>query len=280
MQTETLKNLFKEESFEGLLFLATVNEKTPEETLRYIYQKSTKSTAVFQRAKGVLIENNALEIKDVPGKKSLTPLLCARPEPYLDYLKERVAECNQHKKIDLSLSDKEMRYLRFVFSSAFFRKTFFNTAFFGRPEYAYNVSVVLDQKGRAHAYDIFRWIDNIFVTMIPHMRELYNNGFTDLFLGDVETFLDYESPDNFVNSRMQGLSQERADQVQAYCNSVLSSMIGKYPHVQYMINNAIANNFFTVFNYKFSAKLYVIMDFDSGITLTDLFLKESSDYLV
>jgi hypothetical protein len=274
MQNRVLQDIFKGESFAGLLYLASMDEKANEDALFYLYQKPTSCTSTFQKARKLLMDNNALESRNIYGKKGLISVLRAKPEPYLAYLSDRVKECNKHKQINLDLSDIEIRYLKFIFNSRLFRKAFFNVNLFGKPEYAYNVSLVLDHKGRAHAYDIFRWIDNIFITMTPYLRELYVNGFEDLFLDDIRTFLDYEYPDEFVNARMSAVPEERAKQVKSYCNDFLSSTFGKYPHVQYMLNNVVANNFFTVFNYKFLAKLYVIMDFDSGLSLTDTFIED------
>jgi hypothetical protein len=274
MHNKTLRNKFEEESFEGLLYLATMNEKTAEETLHFMYNKKTLSTSTFQRARKFLMENNALEIKSVLGKKGLISVLHAKPEPYLDYLKNRVKECNEYKKTNLILSDIEIRYLKFIFNSTLFKETFFNTNLFGKPEYAYNVSMFLDSKGKTHAYDIFRWIDEIFISMIPYLREFYNNGFEDLFLDDIRTFLEYEYPDDFVKARISAVPEEKAEQINSYCNDFLSSTFGKYPHVKYMIKNSIANNLFTVFNYEFLAKIYVIMAFDKGINLTDTFIND------
>lgn len=274
MNKKTLKNKFEDESFEGLLYLTTMNEKTAEEALHYIYQKRTQSTTTFQRARKFLMENNALEIKGVIGKKGITSVLRAKPEPYLDYLRDRVKECNDYKKTNLILSDIEIRYLKFIFNSKMFRETFFNVNLFGKPEYAYNVSIVLDSNGKAHAYDVFRWIDYIFITMIPYLRELHNNGFQDLFLDDIRAFLEYEYPDDFVYSRMSEVPDDKAEQVKVFCNDFLSSTFGQYLHVQYMLNNALANMFFTVFNYQFLAKIYVIMYYDGGFSLADTFLED------
>lgn len=274
MSNGVLRDIFKEESFAGLLYLASMDEKTNEEILFYLYQKPTSCTSTFQKARKLLMDTSALESRNIYGKKGLISVLRAKPEPYLDYLRDRVKECNEHKKTNLYLSDIEMRYLKFIFNSKLFRKTFFNIDLFGKPEYAYNVSLVLDHKGRAHAYDIFGWIDHIFTTMIPYLREVYFNGFGDLFLDDIRTFLEYEYPDDFVKSRIYSVPEDRVTQIRPYCNNFLSSTFGKYPHVQYMLNNSVANNFFTVFNYKFLAKLYVIMDFDRGLSLTDTFIDD------
>jgi len=274
MSNGVLRDIFKDESFAGLLYLASMDEKTNEEILFYLYQKPTSCTSTFHKARKLLMDTNALESRNIYGKKGLISVLRAKPEPYLDYLRDRVKECNEHKKTNLDLSDIEIRYLKFIFNSKLFRKTFFNIDLFGKPEYAYNVSLVLDHKGRAHAYDIFGWIDHIFTTMIPYLREVYFNGFGDLFLDDIRTFLEYEYPDDFVNTRMSGVSKERSEQVKYYCNALLSTTFGNYPHIKYILNNVVLTNFFTVFSYQFLVKMYVIMDFDSGLTLTDIFIKE------
>nr|WP_321497484.1 hypothetical protein [uncultured Methanolobus sp.] len=209
MTSTYLEEKLKSNSIESLLYIATMEPKTQTEAIELIYGKKNINSNPVKKAREKLILEGALILGEGISKVPLK----AQIDPFLEYLLKisqmrKTSKPNEHR-----LDETDIKYLKLVLDSDFFRSIFFNQYFIDNA-FGVHRGAMSHENGKLSINGgAFGYIELALTSILFHSRILYTD-FNDLYIKDIKEIVNnYTDSNRFVNNFLSNIDAEFYDEM-------------------------------------------------------------------
>ena len=209
MKEKDIKEILKSDTTESLLYIATMEPKTQTEAIELIYNKKNINSSPIQTARNRLVDDKVIVLGDGISKVPLK----AQVDVFLAHLLEKSKARKTSKPKEHTLNDTDIKYLKLILDSDYYRGIFFNRYFFS---YCYGVhrgGIVRDNDKLSLRGGAFGYMELCLTSVLLH-SEILERDFNDLYVTDIKKIAkDYGNSNQYVNHFLKSIKSDFNDRM-------------------------------------------------------------------
>ncbi|WP_406661599.1 hypothetical protein V7O66_03540 [Methanolobus sp. ZRKC3] len=298
MKESNIVESLKSNSTESLLYIATMEPKIQAKAIELIYNKKNINSSPIQNARDRLADRKIIVYGEGVSKVPIK----ANIQPFLDYLLEKSKEQsnmriskNLHEN---TLNEIDIKYLKLIMDSNFYRNIFFNSFFFDNGGAIIQNTLKRDINKLTLPVGAFGYMEAMLTSIINMSFWLEKSGeFTQYYIKDkeIEKIVEkYSNPNNFVDSFLDKIHSEIFEHTMDYAPLRITMewcgldynpqpySTGLYPErngYEYYLDKTIFSGMFLLFPPRLIEKLQLSELLTTACTFTMHFPVEVVDYL-
>lgn len=261
MKSISSKEMLKTDSIESLLYLATMKQKTQTEAIELMYNKKNINSEPIKKARVKMAKDGVLDIIQEVGVMRNFPLR-ARIDPFLEYLLEKSKARISMKPGEHTLNESDIKYLKLVLDSDYFRGIYFNQHFIDIGKGIHRHTIYRDLKGRLHvAAGAFNYMELVLESVIIHSLLLWHD-LQDMYVQDTtDISMKYCDSNNYLKwalNRSNDNLKERLNENKKLKAALNYTLYDKDPGTRYYFDKIVFSGFFLLFPKDLVLKLQAI----------------------
>lgn len=300
MKRDNPKEMLKKDSIESYLYIAMMEEKSQAEAIELIYNTKKINSSPVQNARVRMKKADILETTDLSSLRNIP--FKSKIEPFLEHLLEKSKEQTilrkSRKQKGNTLNETDIKYLKLILDSSYYRSIFFNRFFFDNGTAIIQNTITRDGDKLTIPGGAFSFMEAMLssIIFISHYIGLSGEFGRDYVKDSEITKItkDYSDPDTFVNSFLKAKNPDVFEHMCDYdpvkitmefsgleYNPQPYTEVGYYENegYEYFLDKTVFSGLFLLFPPKLIEKLELSKLVSTGNSFSFHFPIEVLDYV-
>ncbi|MDP2215759.1 MAG: hypothetical protein Q8J68_00485 [Methanolobus sp.] len=204
-----ISGMLKKDSIESLLYIAMMVSKSQTDAIELIYDSKTINSSPVKNARNRMMEAHVLDIVDLSNMRNIPYL--SKIDPFLNHLFEKSKAQSEVRKsrnpIVNTLNETDIKYLKLILDSNYYRGIFFNRFFFDHGSAIIQSTLKREGDKLTIPAGAFGYMETMLMAIVNISIELKScREFDDDYIKyeDVSKIVkEYKSPDKFVTNFLE-----------------------------------------------------------------------------